>query len=476
MNDETRQQDSGKDRTKSGSRPAHPSTTAKPHGEVRHGYGTQAEQESSRGIQLEDILNSENLTLAWKQVRANKGAAGVDGMEVRDFPDFYAKHWDTISRKLMKGSYSPSPVRRVTIPKGKGQTRSLGIPTVLDRLIQQAIAQALTPQYEAIFSERSYGFRPGRSAHHAIAQMHEEALAKGKRCHVVDCDLQAFFDTVDHQELMDKLRERNADPRVLKLILKYLKAGVILQSGCYEDTDKGVPQGGPLSPLLANILLDELDHELENRGHQFIRYADDFVILCGSPRAGQRILTSITRYLKNTLRLIVNVTKSKVVPLQEATFLGFSIIRRKIRWTEKSRQKLKAEVRRLTQRTRGHSPVKVIADLQAYLRGSVNYFAIGIAFGEIRELDQWLRRRMRLYYWKQWGRPKTRRRQLMKLGVAKDEVHKASRSRKGHWRMSQMSLVRWAMNNDWLEEQGLPNLEKQWCSIRYPNGPKGSKG
>lgn len=447
----------------------------KPQGEVRHGHGTQAEQESPRGTQLEDILSSENLSRAWKQVRANKGAAGVDRMEVRDFPDFYAKHWETIHRKLMEGSYSPSPVRRVTIPKGKGQYRSLGIPTVLDRLIQQSIAQALTPQSEAIFSERSYGFRPGRSAHHAIEQMHEEALAKGKRCHVVDCDLKAFFDTVNHQKLMGKLRESIADPRVLKLILKYLKAGVILPEGRFEKTAKGVPQGGPLSPLLANILLDELDQELEKRGHQFVRYADDFVILCSSPRAGERILTNIKSYLKKALRLIVNESKSKVVPLREATFLGFSIVHRKIRWTEKSQKKFKAEVRRLTQRTRGHSPVKVIADLQAYLRGAVNYFAIGIPYRDTRELDQWLRRRMRLYYWKQWGRPRTRRRKLMKLGIGKDEVHKASRARKGHWRMSQMSLVRWAMNNDWLAEQGLPDLEKQWCSIRYPEGPKGAK-
>ena len=475
MNDGTRQRDSGKDRTNTGSRPAHPSTTTKPQGEVRHGYGTQAEQESSRGTQLEDILSSENLSRAWKQVRGNKGAAGVDGMEVGDFPAFYAKHWEMIRRKLEEGSYSPSPVRRVMIPKDKGQFRALGIPTVLDRLIQQAIAQVLTPQYEAVFSDRSHGFRPGRSAHHAIAQMHEEGLAKGKRCHVVDCDLQAFFDTVDHQKLMGKLRESIADPRVLKLILKYLKAGVILPEGCYEDTDEGVPQGGPLSPLLANVLLDELDHELEKRGHQFVRYADDFVILCSSPRAGERILASITRYLKRSLKLIVNEAKSRVVTLSEATFLGFSIIRRKIRWTEKSQKKFKAEVRRLTKRTRGHSPVKVIADLRAYLRGAVNYYVIGIPFGDIRNLDQWLRRRMRLYYWKQWGRPRTRRRKLLKLGIGRDEVHKASRARKGHWRMSQNSLVRWAMNNEWLEEQGLPSLEKQWCSIRYPDGPKGTK-
>ena len=476
MNNDPRQHDSGKDRTKLGNRPAHPSTTTMPNGGVRHGHGAQVEKESSRGITLENILSSENLSLAWKQVRGNKGASGVDGMKIEDFPDFYAKHWDTIQRKLTDGSYSPSPVRRVMIPKDKRQFRLLGIPTVLDRVIQQAIAQALTPQYEAIFSERSFGFRPQRSAHDAIKLMHQEGLAKGKKCHVVDCDLQAFFDTVDHQKLMGKLRESIDDPRVLKLILKYLKAGVILPNGQLEDTEKGVPQGGPLSPLLANILLDELDNELEQRGHPFVRYADDFVILCSSPRAGERILTSIKSYLKKTLKLTVNETKSKVVPLPEATFLGFSIIHRKIRWTEKSHKKLKAEVRRLTQRTRGHSPVKVIADLRAYLRGAVNYYALGIPFGEIRALDQWLRRRMRLYYWKQWGRPRTRRRNLLKLGVGRDEVHKASRARKGHWRMSQMSLVRWAMNNNWLEEQGLLSLEKQWCSIRYPEGPKGKKG
>ncbi|YCM43890.1 reverse transcriptase domain-containing protein [Verrucomicrobiaceae bacterium 227] len=246
MNNDTRQRDLEKDRTNTGNRPAHPSTTTKPIGEVRHGYGTRAAKESSRGITLEDILSSENVDAAWKRVRANNGAAGVDDMEVREFPDFYAKHWETIHRKLMEGSYSPAPVRRVEIPKGKGaparETRPLGIPTVLDRLIQQAIAQALTPQYEAVFNDRSYGFRPRRSAHHAIGRMHEEALPKGKKCHVVDCDLKAFFDTVDHQKLMGKLRESIADPRVLKLILKYLKAGMILPNKYYEDTEQGVPQ------------------------------------------------------------------------------------------------------------------------------------------------------------------------------------------------------------------------------------------
>lgn len=451
----------------------HPPNPKKPTGGVE-GQGAGVEKASSRGDTLEDVLASENMALAWKQVRANKGVAGVDGMEIGDFPDFVRKHWDTIRGKLVEGTYKPSPVRRVSIPKGNGEFRSLGIPTVLDRVIQQAIAQVLTPVYERVFSEHSHGFRPGRSAHDAISEMHRKSLVKGKRCHVVDCDLKAFFDTVDHQKLMGKLRERIADPRLLKLILRYLKAGAIPPNGRFEETDRGVPQGGPLSPLLANILLDELDHELEKRGHDFVRYADDFVILCRSPRAGERILTSVTRFLRDKLKLVVNETKSGVVPLNEASFLGFQIIRRKVRWSKKSQKKLKDEVKVITGRTRGISPSAVMSELTIYLRGALNYYAIGIPYGDIRELDGWLRRRMRLYYWKQWGRPRTRRRRLLGLGIGRDEVKLASRSRKGHWRMSQNELVRRAMNNDWLAQQGLPSMEQQWVSIRYPGGPRGA--
>jgi len=303
--------------------------------------------------------------------------------------------------------------------------------------------------------------------------MAEEGKSKGRKCHVVDCDLKAFFDTVDHQKLMGKLRERITDPKLLALILRYLKAGTILLDGSREEGLEGVPQGGPLSPLLANILLDELDVELEERGHKFVRYADDFVILCGSLRAGERILRSVRRFLTDKLKLTVNETKSRVVPLSEATFLGFRIVRRKVRWSAKSQRKFKAQVKLITRRTRGHSPRSVIAELSSYVRGAFNYYGIGIAYGEARELDQWLRRRVRLYYWKQWGRPRTRRRRLLRLGIGLKEVHLASRSRKGHWRMSQNSLVHRAMNNEWLDAQGVPSLTEQWVSIRYPNGPKG---
>lgn len=440
------------------------------------GNRTQAETASSRGYTLVDVLRPENLALAWKRVKANQGSAGIDGMEVGDFPAYMQANWARIRSKLEDGTYKPFPVRSVSIPKDGGGRRPLGIPTVLDRVIQQAIAQVLTPLYDPTFSEHSHGFRPMRSAHGAINEMAREGLGKGRGCHVVDCDLAKFFDTVDHQKLMGRLRQRITDPELLALILRYLKAGAISRNGCFEASLRGVPQGGPLSPLLANILLDELDDQLEERGHKFVRYADDFVILCGSLRAGERILRSIRRYLADELKLIVNETKSRVVPLAEASFLGFRIVRRKVRWTRKSQRKFKAKVRQITRRTRGHSPKAVIAELASYLCGAFNYYGLGIAFGEARELDRWVRSRVRMYYWKQWGRPRTRRRKLLRLGIGRDEVKKASRSRKGHWRMSHNSLVKRAMTNEWLSEQGVLSLEKQWVSIRYPDGPKKKSG
>ena len=380
-------------------------------------------------------------------------------MEVGDLPAYMREHWESIRGKLEAGTYSPSPVRRVEIDKDGGGKRALGIPTVLDRLIQQAIAQVLTPLYDPTFSEHSHGFRPMRSAHGAIREMLEEGNKMGTRCHVVDCDLQAFFDTVCHQKLMSRLRQRTTDLGLLALILKYLKAGAISREGKYEESLGGVPQGGPLSPLLANVLLDELDDQLEERGHSFVRYADDFVILCRSQRAGQRILRSVRRFLADKLKLIVNEAKSRVVKLAEASFLGFKIVRRKVRWTAKSQKKFKAKVKQITKRRRGHSPKLVIAELAQYVRGAFNYYEPGVGFGEARELDRWMRRRVRLYYWKQWGRPRTRRRKLLKLGIRRDEVHMASRSRKGHWRMSHNSIVQRAMTDEWLRQQGVPSLE-----------------
>lgn len=467
-----------KDRTDPANQPGHPPTAMNPAGGAMHGHGNQAEKARSRGevTLFDQVLESENLQRAWKQVKRNKGAPGIDGMSIEEFPSLIRTHWESIQARLRAGSYQPSPVKRVHIPKPDGSQRALGIPTVLDRVIQQAIAQVLTPLYEPTFSDSSHGFRPGRSAHDAVKEWQKEGNQRGKQCYVVDCDLKSFFDTVDHQKLMSRLRERIPDCRLLELIGKFLKAGVVLPDGSVEETRTGVPQGGPLSPLLANILLDELDHELEARGHSFVRYADDFVILCTSPSAGRRILDSIRRYLHRRLKLIVNEAKSKVVPLREAAFLGFKILQRRVRWSEKSKKRFKANVRAITGRTRGVSPLKVIAELQSYVRGAVNYYMPGVNFAEARNLDQWLRRRMRLYYWKQWGRPRTRRRKLLRLGIGRDEVHLASRSRKGPWRMSQNSIVQRGMTVAWLSQQGVPSIEQMWISIRYPDGPKKPKG
>lgn len=457
-------------------RPVHPATAMNPAllgGGAGHGHGSRAEKESSCGptTLFDRVLERDNLLLAWKQVKGNRGAPGVDGMDIGAFPGFIREHWEKIQAKLRAGSYRPSPVKRVFIPKPNGSQRALGIPTVLDRVIQQAIAQVLPPLYEPTFSDSSHGFRPGRSAHGAVDQMLEEGVRRGKSCHVVDCDLQSFFDTVDHRKMMDRLRQRIPDDRLLGLVAAFLKAGAILPDGTFEETRTGVPQGGPLSPLLANILLDEFDHELETRGHSFVRYADDFIIFCASPRAGRRILEGVKRYLQKRLKLVVNEAKSKVVKLREATFLGFRIFQRRVCWSEKSRLRFKETVRVITGRTRGVSPVRVIEDLNRYVRGALNYYAIGIPWRDVLELDGWVRRRMRLYYWKQWGRPRARRRNLLRLGTPRDIVHMASRSRKGMWRMSHNTIVQRAMTDGWLAEQGVPSLKEQWKAIRYPVGP-----
>jgi len=467
-----------KGRTEEHDRLAQEQSTTKPTGRVRHSSPLEEKEsrdgvvlEHLRGVLLEHILHPDNLTQAWQQVRRNKGVAGIDGASVSDFPEFYRQHGESIRQKLEAGTYAPSPVKRVEIPKPDGGKRPLGIPTVLDRVIQQAIAQQLSPQYERQFSMRSYGFRPGRSAHGAIqAVLSDSKSMRGEW--VVDCDLKSFFDTVNHDVMMNRLSRKISDPRVLSLIRNYLKAGVMHTDGRLEASTEGMPQGGPLSPLLSNILLDELDKELEKRGHKFARYADDFVILCRSPRAGQRIMDSITRFIEGRLKLVVNRVKSAVRPLAETTFLGFAIVRGKIVWSEKAQQNFKHKVKQITKRSRGVSPATVTADLTTYVRGAVNYYAIGMPFGITRELDGWVRQRVRLYYWKQWGRPKARRRNLLKLGVPRTKVHMASRSRKGHWRISNTTIVRTALHNEWLEAQGVPNLVNIWKSIRYPEQPE----
>jgi RNA-directed DNA polymerase len=328
---------------------------------------------------------------------------------------------------------------------------------VLDRVIQQAVAQVLGPLFEVGFSEHSYGYRPGRSAHQAVVVM-EEGWKEGRR-HAVECDLKSFFDTVNHDRLMRSLLGKVRCRKTLGLIRRYFTAGVVLPDGTREATPQGVPQGGPLSPLLANIVLDPLDKELESRGHPFARYADDFIVLVKSANAAKRVLTSLVRYCEGHLQLIVNRAKSRAAPLKSCEFLGYRLNHRaKLAWTDKAHHRFKERVREITSRNRGHKVQTVIDELNLYVRGWLNYYKLSSTYKEVLALSVWVRRRVRLYYWKQWKQPRTRRRHLLALGADPETVHMATRSRKGYWRMSQNEIVRFALSNRWLEEQGVPDL------------------
>jgi RNA-directed DNA polymerase len=415
---------------------------------------------------MEQVLAADNLREAWRRVKANAGAPGIDGMTVAAFPAFSREHWPRMRSALMAGTYRPAPVRRVFIPKPDGSQRPLGVPTVLDRVIQQALAQVLTPLYDGGFSDHSYGFREGRSAHQAVR--HVEACWQEGRRYAVDCDLKSFFDTVNHDRLMGQLREKIRDRLVLGLIRRYLQAGVVLPDGTREATPQGVPQGGPLSPLLANITLDPLDKEIERRGHKFARYADDFLVMVKSPVKAERVMASLTRFVEGQLKLVVNRAKSKAAPLRQCAFLGFQIgSRGQAVWTAKALARFKRRVREITRRNRGHEVRDVIDELRLYVNGWLNYFGISYTPTGITELGEWVRRRVRLYYWKQWKRPGTRRRHLLALGIPVQEVHMATRSRKGYWRMSGNSIVQRALTNRWLHEQGVPDMRTSWCALHY---------
>ena len=416
-----------------------------------------------------EILDPENLAEAWKRVKANKGAPGIDGMTVGDFPAFAREEWPRIARAIMEGTYRPAPVKRAWIPKSDGTERPIGIPTVLDRVIQQSVALVLGPLFEVDFSEHSYGYRPGRSAHMAVAEM-AAGWTEGRH-HVVECDLKSFFDTVNHDRLMGALREKIGCRKTLGLLRRILTAGVVLPDGTLEATLLGVPQGGPLSPLLANITLDPLDKELESRGHKFARYADDFIVLVKSAKAAERVMASLVRYCEGRLKLVVNRAKSRCNRLKSCEFLGYALDRKgRLAWTLKALHRFKQRVREITRRNRGHNVKEVIDELRMYVVGWLNYYKLSCTYTVIKRLAEWTRRRVRLYYWKQWKQPRTRRRNLIALGVAPEEVRRASRSRKGYWRMSQMSLVRNALNNRWLEEQGVPDIRAVWIKLHY--GPQ----
>ena len=378
---------------------------------------------------------------------------------------FTRKHWDKIRSALCAGTYQPLPVKRVEISKPTGGTRPLGIPTVIDRLIQQAISQVLTPIFDPGFSEASFGFRPGRSAHNAVYQV-RDYIRKGYRV-AVDADLSKFFDTVDHDVLMCRVARKIQDKRLLRLIGKYLRAGVVV-NGRQEETRKGVPQGGPLSPLLANILLDDLDKELERRGHRFSRYADDFIILVKSRRAGERVMANICRFLGQKLKLTINQEKSKVASTNEISFLGFIFKGAKIRWSDKALAGFKRRVRKLTGRSWGVSMGYRYLKLAQYLRGWMGYYGISEYYRPIPEIDHWLRRRLRMCYIKRWRWCRTKVRELVKLGTNLRVAISLGLSRKGPWRLSRTLATQTGMTNEWLKDQGLLSVKELWVNIHYP--------
>ena len=411
------------------------------------------------------VVERDNMLLAWKQVRANKGAPGIDGLTIEGFPEYVHENWKTIKASLLEGTYSPHPVKRVEIPKDNGGTRNLGIPVVLDRVIQQAICQVLTPVFDPYFSESSFGFRPNRSAHQAVKKVLR--LIQRGYAYAVDIDLEKFFDMVNHDVLMNRVSRKVSDKGILSLIGRYLRAGVVV-NGRLNETSKGVPQGGPLSPLLSNILLDDLDKELEKRGHQFARYADDLRILVKSKRAAYRVMDSISRFLEKVLKIKVNRVKSKIVKAEEASFLGFTFTQKKLTVSEKSIIRFKSELRRLTGRSWGVSMDYRYYKIRTYLQGWMNYFGVAMKYNDVVEFDHWFRRRVRMCYLKQWNRTRKRIGELIKLGAPRYHAILTGLSRKGYWHLAKTLSTNCGLSNAHLEKQGLTSIRTLWIKIHYP--------
>lgn len=404
---------------------------------------------------MAQVLDRDNLTRALKQVKRNKGAPGIDGITVDALSAYLKQYWPRIKMHLALGTYHPKPARRVEIPKPDGRKRKLGIPGVVDRLIQQAIAQVLQSTWDDSFHDHSYGFRPNKSAHQAIR--HAQSTIRSGKDWVVDCDIESFFDEVNHDVLMTRLRTKVKDDDLLELIKRYLKAGVWAGGKPVRST-KGVPQGSPLSPVLSNILLNDLDWELERRGYQFARYADDFQIYVGSQEAGERLMTHLQHYLGDVLRLKVQKTKSAVDRPCKRTFLGFGFSRRgcRLKVSDNATEKLKAKVRQLSRRTRGHSMRQIMAELKKSLLGWKAYFGIAEVMSPLRDLDKWVRRKLRCYVWKQWGRSGYR--QLRRRGVSRQLAWNTAKSAHGPWRLSASPALARGLPNSYFRDLGLPEL------------------
>jgi RNA-directed DNA polymerase len=416
---------------------------------------------------MEAVVARENMLRAYKQVVSNKGAAGVDGMTVEQLKPHLQEHWERIKEELLNGRYQPQPVRCVEIPKPQGGMRQLGIPPVVDRLIQQALHQVLSPIFESGFSESSYGFRSGRSAHQAVRQA-RDYVADG-RGWVVDLDLEKFFDRVNHDILMSRVARKISDKRVLSLIRRYLQAGMMV-GGVVSPRTEGTPQGGPLSPLMSNALLDELDKELERRGHKFCRYADDCNIYVRSRQAGERVMTSITEFLEKRLRLKVNREKSAVARPWERKFLGYSLTRHdqpRLKVAETSVERLKAKVRAIFRAGRGRSLKQVIEELNKLLRGWMQYFRLAEVKRIFEELDGWVRRKLRCLIWLQWKRRKTRARELMKRGLEESRAWKNAYNGRGPWWNAGSSHMNEAFPKSFFVRTGLVSLLDQLRRFQF---------
>lgn len=416
---------------------------------------------------MERILSRENLLTALKRVERNKGSHGVDEMPVQNLRRHIMEHWDSLKQELLKGTYEPQPVRRVEIPKPDGGVRLLGIPTVMDRFIQQAIAQVLNVLYDPTFSDHSYGFRPRRSAHDAVREA-KGYLTEGYRW-VVDIDLEKFFDKVNHDRLMGTLAKRIEDKCLLKLIRRYLKSGVMIH-GVVTDSEEGTPQGGPLSPLLSNIVLDELDKELERRGHRFVRYADDCNIYVKTERAGQRVMDSVTSFIEQKLRLKVNEKKSEVGRPWRRKFLGFSFTsgkEPKVRIAKESIKRMKSKIREITSRKKPYPLSYRIEKLNQYLMGWCGYFALADTPSMFKTVEAWIRRRLRMCVWKAWKKPRTKVRKLIGLGVSKGQAYEWGNTRKSYWRISSSPILHRTLGNSYWSSQGLKSLMGRYEALRY---------